>query len=57
VWTIVDADGAGDPEVTNSFERPDRIATRASTFNEAGREFSFTFPAYSVTLLKLTVQQ
>jgi len=57
VWTIADADNAGDPEATNSFERPERIAARASTLEKAGPEFPYTFPAYSVTLIKLVVRE
>ena len=51
------ADNAGDPEATNSFERPERIAARSSTIEKAGPKFSYIFPAYSVTLIKLLVQE
>jgi alpha-N-arabinofuranosidase len=53
VWTIADADQARDPEATNSFERPERIAERATTITNAGKTFSYTFPPYSVTLIRL----
>jgi len=56
VWTIADADDAREPDAVNSFDRPERIAARKSTFDEAGRDFSYTFPAYSVTLVKLDVE-
>ena len=57
VWTIADADQAGDIEATNSFERPERIAARASRLENAGAKFSYTFPAYSVTLIRLSIQE
>ena len=56
VWTIADADDARDPEATNSFARPERIATRATTISNAGRRFSYRFPAFSVTLMELGIE-
>jgi alpha-N-arabinofuranosidase len=56
VWTIADADDGRDPEATNSFARPERIATRATTLSNAGRRFSYRFPAYSVTVMELGIE-
>jgi len=44
-------------KATNSFERPERIAARASRLEDAGAKFSYTFPAYSVTLIRLSIQE
>jgi alpha-N-arabinofuranosidase len=57
VWTIADADDARDPQATNSFERPERIATKASALRDVGKELPYTFPAYSVTLIEFGVRQ
>ncbi len=54
VWTIADADDARDPEATNTFERPERIAVRTTTITTAGSRFVYRFPAISVTLMEAT---
>lgn len=53
VWTIADADDARDAGATNGFDRPDRVACRATTRSDAGEAFSHTFPAFSVTLIQV----
>ena len=57
VWTVADADDARDPEATNTFARPERIATRTTTISIAGQRFSYRFPAYSVTLMELSIER
>lgn len=41
------------PGATNSFERPDVVAVRELEVAVAGDRFDYTFPAHSVTLLRL----
>jgi len=53
VWTIADADQARDPEATNGFDRPDRIAARTTTLTGVDKKFFYAFPPYSVTLTRL----
>jgi alpha-L-arabinofuranosidase len=57
VWTIADALAAKDPEATNSFQRPERIAARASAIDGASRRFTHTLPALSATIVKLHVEE
>jgi alpha-N-arabinofuranosidase len=53
VWTITNDDAVSYPEATNSFTRPERIAARARSIANAGKKFSYMFPPYSVTLIRL----
>jgi alpha-N-arabinofuranosidase len=41
------------PEVTtaNDFDEPDNVIIKEDEFKEAGKEFTYTFPAHSVTIL------
>ena len=55
VWTIADADDARDPEATNSFARPERIAARLQIQGVPGPRFNHRFPAYSVSVIELAV--
>jgi alpha-N-arabinofuranosidase len=45
------------PDVTavNSFEQPDRVTVRESTLDVGGARFEHTFPAHSVTVLRLAL--
>lgn len=56
VWTVADADDARDPEATNGFQQPDRITCRATTLADAAKDFSYSFPALSVTLIQLVAR-
>ena len=42
------------PEATNSFEQPGQIVTVSRDHNDFGADFTFEFPAHSVTLLELS---
>jgi alpha-N-arabinofuranosidase len=53
VSTLADADAAGDPDVTNSFERPDRVAVRSRQETAAGVRSEWTFPALSLTVISV----
>jgi alpha-N-arabinofuranosidase len=57
VWTVADCADAGDPDVMNTFDRPDRIAITAGRFDRAATRFTYRLPALSVTLLELEVSQ
>lgn len=52
VWTLEDRDHAGEPDVTNSFGDPERIAARPSVLTAASPQFAYRFPKLSVTVLK-----
>jgi len=43
----------GNPDDENSIQEPEKISPKYGTF-EAGKIFDFTFPAYSVTLLRIS---
>jgi alpha-L-arabinofuranosidase len=55
VWTLGDTRNAGEPDVTNSFAEPERIAPRRSTFTSASPRFDFRFPPLSLTVLRWVV--
>jgi alpha-L-arabinofuranosidase len=46
---------AGDPALRNTLTEPELISPRAETLDGLGRRFEHTFPAYSFTILTLTV--
>ncbi len=47
-WTLA----APSLDAVNSFEDPERVAPAESTFQAPGRRVEYTFPAFSVTLLR-----
>jgi alpha-N-arabinofuranosidase len=42
------------PEAANSFEQPVQVATVSRAHNDFGPQFTFEFPAHSITLLELS---
>ena len=52
VWTLGDTHHAGEPDATNSFAEPERVATRRSTFTPGSVRFDYRFPPLSLTVLK-----
>jgi alpha-N-arabinofuranosidase len=52
VWTLADRDRAGEPDVTNGFADPSRVAPVESKFQAVSGRFSFRFPALSLTVLQ-----
>jgi alpha-N-arabinofuranosidase len=52
VWTLDDRKQVGEPDVTNSFGEPERIAPRQSTIAVASCRFVYHFPPLSLTVLK-----
>jgi alpha-N-arabinofuranosidase len=55
VWTLADRDKAGEPDVTNGFADPQRVAPAASTFRADGPRFDCRFPALSLTVIRWKV--
>jgi alpha-N-arabinofuranosidase len=53
VWTLADRDKAGSPDVTNSFDDPERIVPVHTTFKADAARFTYRFPALSLTVLRL----
>jgi alpha-N-arabinofuranosidase len=43
------------PDVINSFARPDAVGVHEHTFDVEGQSFTYTFPAHSVTLLRVHI--
>lgn len=57
VWTVADRQNAGQPDVTNSFGDPERIATSSSTFPvERLAAINYRFPKLSLSCLQLQVR-
>jgi alpha-N-arabinofuranosidase len=56
VWTLADTKQAGEPDATNSFAEPERIAPRRSTFHAGSARFLYRFSALSLTVLRWPVQ-
>jgi alpha-N-arabinofuranosidase len=55
IWTLADRDRAGQPDVTNSFADPERVALVESKFRTGWAKFNYRFPALSLTLLLVRV--
>jgi alpha-N-arabinofuranosidase len=56
VWTLADRQKAGEPDVSNSFGDPERVAVTASRFKAESGRFSYRFPALSLTVLRWRVR-
>jgi len=55
VWTLADTKNSGEPDVTNTFAEPDRVALRRSTFTAASSQFEYRFPPLSLTVLRWVI--
>jgi alpha-N-arabinofuranosidase len=55
VWTLADRKAAGEPDVTNSFGDPERVAPVKSRFKAESGRFEYKFPALTVTVLRWRV--
>ena len=53
VATLADADGAGDPDVINTFERPRRVGLKRESRSTTFARFEYTFPPLSLTVLRV----
>jgi alpha-N-arabinofuranosidase len=56
VFTLTDRHKAGEPDVTNNFAEPERIAPVASRFKATSGKFSYRFPGLSLTVLRWRVK-
>jgi alpha-N-arabinofuranosidase len=56
-WTVVDVADARDPDVMNTFDRPNRIRIVPEQLEHASLRFRHAFPSLSVTVLQLKVEQ
>jgi hypothetical protein len=52
VHTLTDRKRAREPDVTNSFAEPERVASETTTFKAAGPQFGYDFPALTLTVLE-----
>jgi alpha-N-arabinofuranosidase len=55
VWTLTDKKHRGEPDVTNSFAEPERVAPVRGKFRVDSNRFDYRFPALSLTVLRLQV--
>jgi alpha-N-arabinofuranosidase len=52
IWTLADRDKTGEPDVTNGFGDPARVAIVASKFRAPSARFEYRLPALSLTVLE-----
>jgi len=57
VRTLADRRKAGEPDVSNSFGDPERVAVAASRLQAASGRFSYRFPMLSLTVLRWRVNE
>lgn len=57
VWTLTDSRRAGEPDVTNSFDEPERVAPAQSDLGVSSGRFSYRFPRLSLTVLRMKAGQ
>ncbi len=55
VWTHSDREHAGEPDVTNSFDDPQRVYPVRSSVHASGSTLPYRFPPLSLTLLQAHV--
>ncbi len=55
VWTLTDREKAGEPDVTNSFGKPERVAPASTRFRASSAKFDYRFPGLSLTVLRWNV--
>jgi alpha-L-arabinofuranosidase len=55
ICTLGDTKQTGEPDVSNSFTEPERIAPRQSVFKATAPRFDYIFPPLSLTVLKWRV--
>ena len=56
IWTLTDRQLAGEPDVTNSFAEPERVAPMRTTFRADAARFDYPFPPLSLTVLRWKVK-
>jgi alpha-N-arabinofuranosidase len=55
VWTLADRERAAEPDVTNGFADPERVAPVRSKYHVASGRFRYRFPALSLTVIRWEV--
>jgi hypothetical protein len=55
VWTLADSRKSGEPDVTNSFGEPERVAPVRTRFRVGSAKFEYRFPAWSLAVLRWKV--
>jgi alpha-N-arabinofuranosidase len=56
-WKLTDTERAGEPDVTNTFSAPQRIAPVASQHTANGAVLSYHFPPLSLTVLRWPIRK
>jgi alpha-L-arabinofuranosidase len=56
LWTLTDRQHAGEPDVTNSFADPERVAPARGGFRAHAATFDYSFPPLSLTVLRWRVR-
>ena len=57
IWTVADGKQGGEPDVTNSFGEPERVAARQSSLRVASPRFVYRFPPLSLSVLKWQISR
>lgn len=57
VWTLTDTKRAGEPDVTNSFEQPERVVPVRSSFSAGSARFEYRFPACTLTVIRWSLAE
>jgi alpha-L-arabinofuranosidase len=52
IWTLTDKQKAGEPDVANSFEEPERVAPSKSKVETKSTLLFYQFPALSLTVIR-----
>lgn len=56
IWTLMDTQRAGERDVTNSFDDPERVRPVASSLSAQSAQFDYIFPSLSLTVLKFRTE-
>lgn len=56
IWTLADSRQAGEPDVVNSFDVPDRIKVVESRLKTDSAKFTYRFPPWSLTVMRWAVK-
>lgn len=56
VWTLADRERAGQPDVMNSFDDPERVSVAKAPLKVATGRFDYTFPPLSLTVVQVRVK-
>jgi alpha-L-arabinofuranosidase len=55
IWTVADTADARDPDVMNTFDRPERLTIAPGRLEHAASKFRHRIPALSVRIMRLKV--